>query len=405
MKLLTKKNPLCLSNEVGHVLSQVLFYLTLVVYLISRAACETSLRFEIDGFTKRMFLVMWICGGVALFNVVFLCKYSIRQVLGILVFCAFWVFVYYQTEQQEYGIGQSMMIVFSCREVEWNRLKKVLLGIWIMIIAVIVALNRTGVLPSLETYRGDRLRHTLGFSHPNVVGLYVFCFAVLWVMIRFKNIKFYDYMLMMILTAFAWFVPNSKTCTFSLMILIVVTFIFKNWGENFLKFKAVQILCLSAFPLMMAFSYFASKYYDPANATYVMIDQKLFTTRLSLAHAFYDAYPYTLFGQRLKLIGSIAAAKKGVQPYILDNFYVRLLMNDGIVPMILFLGVMVFVVYVAIREKDYGMLAVLLVLSVYCVYEFYQTKVSYNVCLFQLTYGLLKPLEPADISKRRYRRR
>lgn len=390
-------------NGILSTISRILFYITLLAYFIINTAKYSSMRYSIENYNPMLRQLLWICCGVALFNVIFLCRYNWKHFLLIVLCLGLFGYVYYQTECQDYLLIQSAAVLFSGRHANWNTIVKFSFWAWILVTLTTFALNFAGIAPTLEVYRGEKLRYNLGLAHPNGVGLYMICFVFLWVLLRFKKLKFYDYIAWIALALFTWFVPNSKTGTCSILLLCVVTFIIQMWGEKLLQFRIIQGLCICSFPIMGIFSYFASYFYDAGNALYNQIDLTCFTTRLSLAHYMIQTYPVTLFGQKLQLIGSVKAAMKGVPAQILDNFYVRVLLNDGVIVLIIIMAIMMFLTYKAIERKDYGTLIVILISSVYCIYEFHHTELMYNICLLQtvsLLFGPIFPLsDEADIQK------
>lgn len=381
-------------DRISSTASRILFYITLISYFIANTAKYSSLRYSVSNYTVLPKRLLWVCCGVAIFNILFLCRYHWRHLIFVLLLLGLTGYIYYNTKYQDYLPIQSTAILFSGRHANWKTIVKLSFAAWFLITSITFALNCLGVTPTLETYRNGRLRYNLGFAHPNGVGLYLLCFVFLWILLRYEKLKFYEYLIWILLAAFAWIYPNSRTGTFSLLLLCFVTLFFKICGNALLESGIFRWLCIFSFPLMGAFSYFASYFYKASDALYVKIDNIGFTGRLSLANYMQQLYSILPFGQKLKLIGSVRAAQKGIPAQILDNFYVRVLLNDGAVLFIIFLAVMMFLTYKAIQRRDFGTLIVILISSVYCIYEFHHTELMYNICLLQTVFLLFDPVSP-----------
>ncbi|MCD8010257.1 MAG: hypothetical protein LUF34_05615 [Lachnospiraceae bacterium] len=392
MKWLKKRNPFYINSTRTPAVSQMLFFLMYAGYLICRTVLFTTVRFENDK-VRMTRHVLWMCFFVAVFIVVFLCRYTIWQMLVIALLTAVYVKIYWTTSKQEYLFLHSIMIVFAARETEWKTILKFTLVAFLALIGGTIFLSMTGEISTVEVYRGDRLRLSLGFPHPNSFAFYLLCVVLMWVLLRFEHLKFYDYIAWMAIAAFAWWGPNSKTTTFSVLLLIPLIWILKKWGNSLLKSRLVRSICLCIYPFMALFSFLGSYFYQADSVLYTKIDKILFTGRLGLAYEFLIKYPITMFGQRLKLVGSVVAAQKGTTAYILDNCYMRTLMNDGVIAFILMLAMFVFLVYRAIQMNDKGMLAVLMIMAVYSVYENYFNRVGFNILFFQLCFQLFRPVK------------
>ncbi len=397
MEILAKENPLCRKNETAARLSAVLFFLTYGAYLILMTARLTTSRSA--PLLRAVRYGLWICCLVSLLNILFLCRYTVRQILGILLFAAVGLIVWHQTRRQTYYFFQSMMIVFSARQVPWRQVLKFTFCLFIPLIVLPFVLERLGIFPVVLHYRGTTRRYTLGFSHPNNTGLYLMCFVILWLLLRYEKLKIPDYLAWLALAALAWFGPNSKTATAAILLLTAGALVFRRWGDRLIHCRPVQILCASSFILMGIFSVLASWFYNAESELYVWVDQVLFTGRLHLAQWYLNRYTPALFGQRIKLRGTVASSKTGSRSYILDNFYVRQLVASGVILTILILALFTWLVCRAIRTNDQAMLIVLVMLSFYCIYESYLTRLSCNVLLFQVVYQLFRPAPTGEMQE------
>ncbi len=384
---LKETNPCCIKGESTVKLSKDLFYIVFAFYLIFLTATDTTYRYESSTFLQILRVGMWGCYVISLINVVFLCRYKVWQLLCILAFSIFYIFIMiHNGGQTGYLFLHGMMVVCSCYYIKWDYLLRFLIIYYIPLIIVPALLEVIGVLPTISFTRSGAQRYSLGLSHPNTLGGYCLCIVILWLLIRYKKLKIWDYLGWLLIALFVWIVPNSRTSTLLILFICFLSFLFKNWGEKLLRNIVLRGLCTGSFIILAVGSFFASYFYNANSTICVKINEILFTHRLSYAYDFLHTYPVTLFGTRLKFVGSVLAQKNETEAHILDNFYINQLLTTGIISMLIILGLFTYLTYSAMKRHDQAVLIGLVVMAVWLVYENHGTNLVYNVLLFQFVY-------------------
>ena len=136
----------------------------------------------------------------------------------------FFVFMLLVASQYIY-LGQWLLFdvffvpVFFGKTMSFERIRKIYLNGYIIAVVFLATLSATGLFSKYVFVRGDgSIRYSLGFLHPNLLGIIILCICYLFLLRDRKFSKVCDYFLLPICAAFLWVVPNSMTSAFLLIL-------------------------------------------------------------------------------------------------------------------------------------------------------------------------------------------
>lgn len=388
MNLSTAKHQSCPSLQdpprdqgIWHI-SQVVFWLEFVCFLICMTwhyTYHTTVSF-LNSQQQRQLLeiVTWI----AVFNIFFLCGYNRRQLLEISFLLLLLLLSRYNSQFDDGYLLYSMAIALSCRRIQPHELLRRVFWLYLLIFSSVLFLYRFGLLSPMHS-KEERYRMNLGFSHYNTLGMVIVCIVILWILLRYEKTRWYDYLVWLGAAFFVWEVPNSRTATLCILLLLTGVFLSKNC-KMFEK-HLFRILAISVFPVMAGLSYISAALYSPDNPVLFFLNQ-LFSYRIRFGNDYLNKYQITLFGQKIRRINPDTAAKRGISPEILDNGYLRILLQLGIITFIVVLLIFIYIEYRALQEKQYAIVIGLFVIAFYNLSEFYMTSLFANTFLFFFTY-------------------
>ena len=121
-------------------------------------------------------------------------------------------------------------------------------------------------------------------------------------------------------------------------------------------------------------------------------------SRIHMSIVGFENFPITLFGKSISQQGF--GGQNGYMPfyYFLDCSYIRLLLQNGIVIFVLFLGIMTYLSVRLYRKGMFYELFLLAVVALDCALEHHIIDISYNIfivlALSELTIGQDKDIEP-----------
>lgn len=362
--------------------SQAVFWLELICFMVCMTwhyTYHTTVSFLNGAQQRRLLEIVTL---IAVFNIVFLCGYSRRQLFEIAALLLLLAVSRYNSHYDDGYLLYSMAIALSCRRVQLNELIRRLFYIYHTIFFGVLFLYRLGIFSPMDSGE-ERYRMNLGFSHYNTMGMVIVCIILLWMLLRYEKMCWLDYLSWIAAAVFVWEVPNSRTAALCILLLTAGVFFSRCFG--ILCFRPIKLIVLSMFPLMAVFSYISSYYYTSDNTTLLALDS-LFSGRLYYGNSYLNKYKPTLFGQKIRRINPDIAARSGIPSEILDNGYLRILLQLGIITFIVMMLIFIYILYKALKEKHYAVAVGLVVISFYNVSEFYMTSLFADTFLFFFTY-------------------
>lgn len=196
----------------------------------------------------------------------------------------------------------------------------------------LISVAETGDEPNVIIYR-----YAFGFSHPNLLGMAAVAAVLLRIINRKGRIKLTESLIYILVSVLLVVLVKTRTAAVVIIfsLLVALSMNMCNSQEEGLKrgYRAVLILSGSLAMLGIVLPLLYRSY--PAEFSWI---DNLLSFRLSYASNYIDKYSITLFGQSLKIVGTLDAAAQGVQPAVLDNSYYYALLGYGIVPAALLAG-------------------------------------------------------------------
>lgn len=269
---------------------------------------------------------------------------------------------------------------------EGKNVKKIVDTAWrVLIVAVlaVILLSVVGIIPNRIV---ENKGMGLGFYHPNAVGAWCMAILCLWMIRRYEKLCRYDFLGMTLLTLLVYYFTGCKTILVSTAFMFALVGLFKL-GEKKTPFVhcakwVVRLLLPACIVMSLGIGYF----YDPESAAMALLNKAL-TGRFWLAHRFMEEYSPVLFGQPVAL---------GLP---LDNVYVLILLESGVVVFTLVLGAWYIVMNKLFTKKEYALVIACCVYALYGISESYVELVEYNFTLL-----LIAQLFPATSSEQKNER-
>lgn len=319
---------------------------------------------------------------VSVLNIYFLCGYTRKQLLEISALLLLLFVARCCSHSDDGFLLCSMALALSSHRIEPGRMMRRMLYAYIAVCLIVFTLYTFNLLEKWDL-EVSRIRFNFGFSHPNTLGMVIVCFTFVWLILRYNHLKWYDFFGWIACILLEWFVPNSRTAALVIALLLLLVFLEKKL--DLFHFHSVQLGCYLAAPVLAAVSYAASCVYREDSRLCLVLNS-LFSDRLRFGHMFLEKYDLTLFGQRLTRVNQVMSVTTGEEMQILDNGYLRILLQLGLVTLIIVLAVLTYILYHSLKKKHYGVTIGLLVLIFYTVSEYFTSSLFCNIFLFFFVY-------------------
>lgn len=229
--------------------------------------------------------------------------------------------------------GDNMMMstwlfVIASKHIDFDKIIQISFVVLVLGIGIVFYLYYTGWIEETYIYRGSQLRHSMGFIHPNWLGVRCFQLIIAWCYIRRKRIGVMDYALIVISAYFVYKVPNCKTAYYSLAILLILLMGYHISGfvESGKQFFLSIIIMLSI--ISNAGSIFLS-YINLSKYQFLKIIDRMMSHRFSACHRTWMYYGTTLLGQNIDLY--IRKMNVLVRRFYLDTAYVAIFLKYGVI--------------------------------------------------------------------------
>lgn len=258
-----------------------------------------------------------------------------------------------------------------------------------------VICSQNGVLPDLVFHGAD---HSLGFIYPTDCAARLLFLLLLILCLRGGQIGVGGFGVLILAAGLMQFLCGSATSFGCLLLLILGTAVHRSGAFGRLSEGVQNIFLLVAsfiYPLLAILFLLLVCFARPVVyfLRYSLRVPSTFTSRIWLARKAFDNYPLTLSGAHLPIVGYGGSTTLPKNYFFLDNSFVDLLMEYGI---LLFVALMVLMTVVQIRLLErhlYYQMFLICVTAVSFFMEAHMMDLSYNVFLL-MALGSLDSLVP-----------
>lgn len=339
-------------------------------------ACCVAMGISSNYFIYKLCLLI---GLLFLSIKVWLTDYKKNEIIIIMLFLTLLGYVFYRTREKSLVI--TIISIIGCKNVEIKKVLKYTLIIYILGFSFRMGLSWLNILPGkyfvISKNGIEQVIYDFGFSHPNSAYNHILMMIIMTVAVWGKKILWYHYVLMTIIMFLFYYLFFSRTGIFTYLILCLLLLILINVRSNRMK-KKISLLFL-LIPFCITFISYLLLFLYPFNISFIDRLNKYLTRRIEIS-----CYAVNISG--INLFGSLN--KSWINNHYVDNAYISLLINYGIIIIIL---CMIFYLISAIyywKKEDYYVLIILATMSIYAFMEYSPVNVTWNPILLFIGEGL-----------------
>ena len=313
-----------------------------------------SLTFLIMVFVKGMglFSYDWIYKYIVLSALIFfivsilLNKYSLKQwiemsVVGLLSIIVYW-------NSKDITIILFFVVAFAAKDINFEEIIRKSAIFWNVGLISTITLSLIGIKEDVarlddKAYIGKVYRHSLGFNSDVALSITV-TIGIVLVAYSIKRFNIWKLILLECLFPILFNVTFSYTSIVLGMITVFLLFFYSNVKKGYYRVESSILLYSTFIPIILSFPLFLH------NITwkYISILNKLCSNRLIIARSYMDYVKPTLFGQVIDTTKSLDDWGTGT----LDNVYINMYLNWGIVAYVLMIIIYAYVAYVLYKQRD-----------------------------------------------------
>lgn len=201
-----------------------------------------------------------------------------------------------------------------------------------------------------------------GYGHYNGYGARLIGVFFAWGWLRWPRLRWYDWAGLTALLLYTMFVPICRGAG-GAMILLLLLFALQKLLPRFFESRIYHGLLLAVYPLLTVFSVLAGYFFDPMVPDQTPILKKidrLFSGRFEIWHNVFWETPLSLLG---------GVPTDGDEHHSIDNMYLALPMNKGLLGAILVATVFLILLWRLCRGHHTGELLCMTALLAYLLME------------------------------------
>lgn len=365
------------------VINEEFFYLIFSIWSIGEIVFNTTAD-TIFGVDVRLIneSMNWIVFCMLMIQIIFFQKYELKSGMIIVLVTVF--FVIAVVLSKSLFILSTWMFIVASMHIDFEQIIRIEKRVLSIGISVVVLLRFAGVLEDFVMSRAGANRYSLGFVHPNQLGLRVFQLVLCIVYLDRNRINIKDYIIVAASSFFCFKIPNSQTATICLILLFFLMSVYrlfelKEWEKKTLFGSALVAGAALTNVLSITFSLIDVK----KNRLLSWIDLAL-SIRFSAGHKVYELYGISILGNRIYVTDRERELVGIGYNLWLDNSYLYLLLRYGVISY----GIYSMLYLIGMRyykdAEEYFMVIIFFLYSVYGIMETGLFMIQHNVFLLAL---------------------
>lgn len=360
-----------------------IYLATLAVYLVFAFLQNTTFEDYIGGHFYN--IISYLAFGVLMLKIVFYDHYHLIANLFIISGFLFSIIVWRNS-------GANLILVMiafilAAKNVSFDDIVKTYFNVNFWLLVVVIACSLLGVINNLSfVAQGRGTRYALGVIYPTDFAARILYLMLADAYLNFRNLNTTRYLVYVLIALACKQVTDARLNFYCMLLLIIVSAIAQVAEQNYQLQQhdwtnSIVYTYWTFTPILSAIAIFGTYFYDPTNNIYSKIDSML-SGRLTFGSMALQRYSVNLFGTKIKEHGygnNMKLFHQGINSYFfIDSSYMRLLIIFGLVALVVFIGISMFI---SIKNTLYGYYAlptILLIVAFSSVVEQHFMELTYN---------------------------
>lgn len=367
------------------------FTIIFILWYATEILFNTTLT-EIMGIAKVQLnsIINYLVLGVLLFQIIIFQKYKVREIV-LIIFITIPIVVS-AVSSSYLSLLSTWMFIVAAKKTELERIINIAYKILLVMLPLVIGLHFLGYIDEIVFVRNSVIRHSLGFSHPNQLGLRIFQLVACRCYLRRTNFKVADFIFILFAALFVYLIPNSQTayiCIFILFVLLLIYIFIEKYNKELLGIYMNGLL------IMTIFFNFISVLCSVVGVNGSPIIKKVndfISLRFSRCHRIFQMYGVTFWGQKIyvSMEERKLAGLSVTEILYLDNAYMTLLIRLGILSYSIF-SIIIIISMIYYKKRKY--VTLLIIFSVYALYGvmesgwFLMTHNIFLIAISNVLYG------------------
>lgn len=343
---------------------------------------------------------------IGLIYIVIKKKYTLKKLLLFCIIGGLLLIGYISSGQAAFFKG--FLLIIAASNVPYKKILRTCRMATMFIVILSILLWLMGIS---DSGIGRRDAIAIGFVHPNVAAQMIMLVCLLWASEMSEKIKYRDYFVIELVGVLIFFITDSRTST---IVVVLLPFLLE-FNKRILKYRQVgkipAFLLTYSQLLITIFAYVTARFLED-NSFFQSLNLIL-SSRLFLNYYVLNQYGVKLFGQNVTLQDYSGKIYNNIQNLYnwnitCDCSYMFSLIVMGLIPTIIVLIGFIILMRKAIKNKNYMVISIAVVLAMYAftesqMLEVYRNFVYFYILALDQNEGIRKTLhwkEKVEIQKK-----
>ncbi len=354
------------------------------------SASELSVDFQVGTLFRN---ISW---GIVVLLILALCvtgKWTRTKCAQLIVVLALLVMV--EVTRTDRNLLILILFLLLGQNMDMGKLLRYDIKLKLVLLAIILGMCALGIVENYASDFYSGYKQSLGFSHPNVLTCYVLTILVEWLCLRFRKMKWYDWVGILAAWAVVMEIGGGRASGYTFLVIYVL-FILAALFPRMPYSLPAKGLFVIATPVLALVSFLGAEYYGRGNSLVIWLDEVL-SGRFRYANQALAQYGVKLWGQEIEFTGTRMASMTHSSAFLVDNAYVNCAITWGgiILALLLILYVWLFVKLLRMHRVEYALMSLFFVIL--GLGETYMLNALYNVTLLCIL-GVTDRREPRSDS-------
>lgn len=238
-------------------------------------------------------------------------KYNAKEIFVLLLLLL--LSYIYISKTENFVLLKLILIIIVSKDVSFDKRISFDMKLRIVFCILMILFYNLGIAEDVTALFDDKIRHSLGFSNPNVLGMHIFILCIDFLYLKRNTLTFSNILFCIILLFLSNYYSGSRTVFIILIFVIFMFLLYKHrkqfFANNFIKLLIVNSPFILAIVVLIAYNLYINN-----NPIGIAINKALSGRLLNIAF-FSENYPINLFGN------NIAIANKSLDTAIAYALY------------------------------------------------------------------------------------
>lgn len=358
-------------------IANVIFYIGLCIFVFNELMVlsladispivVTLLRyFSYALFIVKIFMTKYERVHIIMFGIVLAVMGISFVVNGVMNFLVFTIIIFAAHNTDFKGCIKAVLIAQTAV------LVIVLMGAYLGLIY-----NHVMVQHNLEDGSAGRVREYLGFNYATYAPNILLFILMGYVYLKDGALRVYEYVTFTLAAYLLYYYTDTNFAFVLTCVVMVITALFKNLKKGEVFFEKVKWPIVSMPFLVAVFSIALQMMYDGEKRRWVKLS-KMVRSRIRLGYEAFEKYGITLFGNKVEWVGHrLETSPTSTYNYV-DCAYMQVLIQYGLIPLLVLLGLYSVIIYRMYKNKMYGGIFLIMCILVYQIMEARPLALCFN---------------------------